>query len=784
MASSNTGEKRRVWEIQSQCYHNNEAVWTEEIVENVVNALLKEKKDENGKPTIRYAWCKHDKDVYLPENIEELRFLNPGTKAVVGQKRPAHIHLMLEFANATYKSSIYKTIHQFTNLGKEHIRRPQARYYQFLAMATYLTHCRAEEQAKGKFRYSDDEVHCNFDYRKEVNKYLLNKDKTLANGKINPRVAAEQMINRIERGELSINEAKQESKELLGYAFFLRHEKEFRLARGEYIKSGYEMKSRINYYICGPSGAGKSTLAKRLAMALYPELEDNECYFIVGDEGVRFDQYEWQPVIIWDDVRADHLLREHGYEKLLNILDLNPTKKTYNIKFGNVILTHQVNIFTCTVPFLDFSEALMAGSRDKKNTIPEEKDKEQIRRRFPVVINLLENNKVVIECNTRIYDNAPKSEFKTYAVENNVNIRLLNIGFTGEALDYAFDIITKPIVNLHHEFMHKHSSTNKDDVAFFKNIITVVEGYEDVEEENKRPGFHEYRLECEEFIREHRIEPSVEYYDAMIDGTESDNDDIQSLKDFSEYIPPIEDFGPYKSEPNWTLGDPLTGGYTGAYCPFTYEQWLEKKEKTDDSQEDIYVSEDYQESGELEKKNKEIEPYRHSIISYLNAKKQGLPSQLPAELREDDVRYFEENMMTDDEFEIVYGKIDYTDCDEVPKEFQEAYREIETATLAKAEAYISGIMAKTEEFVKTKTEEALKQWAHALFDGYEYNEIRENFGEDVKTWRCVIECWHTVREVSIKHGLAHDCREWYSLYQRLNSESVSIDSGIAESQTE
>ena len=35
--------KRRVWEIQSQCYHGDKAIWTEEIVEKVVEKLSEEK---------------------------------------------------------------------------------------------------------------------------------------------------------------------------------------------------------------------------------------------------------------------------------------------------------------------------------------------------------------------------------------------------------------------------------------------------------------------------------------------------------------------------------------------------------------------------------------------------------------------------------------------------------------------------------------------------------------------------------------------------------------------
>ena len=89
--------KRRVWELQSQCYHNGEAIWTPEIVTSVIEKLEAEKLD-NGKPALkRWAWCMHDKDMVLEENIDQLRLKDPTSTLQIGDPRPAHIHLALEF---------------------------------------------------------------------------------------------------------------------------------------------------------------------------------------------------------------------------------------------------------------------------------------------------------------------------------------------------------------------------------------------------------------------------------------------------------------------------------------------------------------------------------------------------------------------------------------------------------------------------------------------------------------------------------------------------------------
>ena len=100
--------KRRVWEVQSQCYHNGQPIWTPEIVERVVEQLKSEKLS-NGKPALkRWAWCMHDKDKVREENIEQLRLTDPLKEYKIGDDRPAHIHLALEFENAVYNSHLVK----------------------------------------------------------------------------------------------------------------------------------------------------------------------------------------------------------------------------------------------------------------------------------------------------------------------------------------------------------------------------------------------------------------------------------------------------------------------------------------------------------------------------------------------------------------------------------------------------------------------------------------------------------------------------------------------------
>ena len=522
--------KRRVWEIQSQCYHNGKAIWTPEIVEKVIEKLSAEKLSD-GKPVLkRWAWCNHDKDKVREENIEQLRFSDPLKEYNIGDDRPAHIHLALEFANAVYNTRLEKV----TGLDIHFIRKPEAKYMQFMAIATYLSHCKQAEQDKGKHLYPVEEIHCNFNYAEEVDKYLARTRNMLQS---NPRNLANSYINKIESGDLRFEDAKRKIRESAeGFAFFLRYEKELRAARAEYIRRHYEMKPRANYYIFGESGTGKSTLSKYIARALFPTFEEYECYYTVGATGVRYDDFDHQPTIIFEDIRGETLCDEYGSEGILNLMELNPKKRSYSIKFGKVTLTHQVNIFTTPDRFEVFAEQLM-GKEYKDDEIGEHI--EQVYRRFPLYIEV-RRDEILVYGNDRIYKDAKKSEFNLYYRIENTNIGKLNRLYGGDALDKIFATITAPIVELHNQFMDKMSIAEKvTDEEFVPKIIKVVD-FTQGAEDNSVDMYHAFCMD-------------------MLDSMRLPNGEL----------------GPYISMPEWTLGDELTGEYGGLYCPMTYEQWKE-----------------------------------------------------------------------------------------------------------------------------------------------------------------------------------------------------------------
>ena len=489
---------------------------------------LSAEKLSNGNPALKqWAWCNHDKDKVREENIEQLRLTDPLKEYHIGDDRPAHIHLALEFANAVYNTHLAKV----TGLDIHYIRKPEAKYMQFMAIATYLSHCKQTEQDKKKHLYPVEEIHCNFNYAEEVDQYLA-KTRNLAQRR-NPRSLADIYINKIESGEVDFESARREIRNSsAGYAFFLRYEKELRAARTEYIKRQYEMETRASYFIWGDSGTGKSTMSKYLARALFPKLEDYECFYTVGAKGVRFDDYEYQPVIIWEDVRGEDLCDEYGSEGVLNLMELSPKKRTYNIKFGKVTLTHQVNIFTTTQTFEEFAAALMAKeNKDDEGRI------EQAYRRVPMKIEV-KANEVLVYGNDKLFRGRDKSKFNVYYRIDNTNISELNRKSGREALDEAFVTITEPMVMLHKKFVAQMSSEDKEmDKEYTPKIISVVGFTED----GNDPAYGQY---------------------------------IAFSKDMLEHFRFKEDgsLGPYKSQGNWKLGDELDGEFEGLRCPMEFDQ--------------------------------------------------------------------------------------------------------------------------------------------------------------------------------------------------------------------
>ena len=371
----------------------------------------------------------------------------------IGTLKPAHIHLVVQYYNPVHSSAIAKDI----GLPERQIQKAKAKRNQFIAIAAYFTHEDRKQQELGKARYYDNEIYSsqNFDFRKEVDSYFSGrKIYTSANM---PKYKVHDIIEQVAKGKISLQGLKSE----YGYAFFVEHEQKFLKAYREYIKTVHEMQPRINIYIEGKPGKGKSTLAVELAKALYPNLDENEAYFVAGKQGVRFDDYSYQPVIIWDDVRIDEMMPEFGREGMLNLLEIHPKKVNYNIKYGGVILVNQVNI----INGIDSHEKFLNGIVDKYNDKSGKEHKgeleeiEQAYRRMAIVLRVY-GRYFDVMLNQGLYNAVGSYMTFERAMRVMLDIRSMNLHYTGDARREMLSDALKPITKKFEEYMR----TNHEEV--------------------------------------------------------------------------------------------------------------------------------------------------------------------------------------------------------------------------------------------------------------------------------------------------------------------------------
>ena len=163
--------------------------------------------------------------------------------------------------------------------------------------------------------------------------------------------------------------------------------------RAEYLWTQPAPKSRVNFYVCGGGGIGKGQNSRALARALFPELKsDEEIFFEIGGDGVSFEGYDGQPVIIWNDFRSSELLWTLGSRSaVFNVFDTIPTNLRQNVKYSSVKLLNCVNIVNSVEPYSSFCDGLAGEYKGKDGTQykAETDQKQQAYRRFPFGFEVL-----------------------------------------------------------------------------------------------------------------------------------------------------------------------------------------------------------------------------------------------------------------------------------------------------------------------------------------------------------------------------------------------------------
>lgn len=329
----------------------------------------------------RWAWVKHDKDTVTEADIKDSQIEEDYKYNLIDMGRPkgTHWHIVLEFKNPTTISAIAKAFGVPSNF-VEAIEGGSKTHDPVLDMIRYLTHEDEKQQSFGKHLYERKEVNVSDPLIWELVDMQVARESLQKGGS---RADVRVMIDKISKG-MTLSQAY-----AVDNVMFVENRTVLKAARQEYIKNAPIPAVRTNYYITGEGGAGKSLSAKVFARSLRPDIErDEELFFVVGDGAVPFDGYDGQPIIIWDDWRAEDILQKWDRSTMWKLFAINPERIDVNIKYGSIRLINSVNIVTSVQSYSEFNEGLAGAYKDSNGIEHKAESRKQAYRRFPFFVEV------------------------------------------------------------------------------------------------------------------------------------------------------------------------------------------------------------------------------------------------------------------------------------------------------------------------------------------------------------------------------------------------------------
>lgn len=327
----------------------------------------------------RHAAIKHDLDT-LPDGSQKPRHFHGVVKLKPGGEKQARFIAK----RASIPASRIDAPARSSAEGKV-VTGPKAADLAFFDLCLYLTHEDDKSPEAGKHLYPRERVKANFDFAAFINAGRPQKAKRTKTSEVDV------LAMRIQEGELTLKQALDADA-----LSFNRAPERMEKSRATYLRYAELGSQRVNYYFGGPSGTGKTYAATMFAEALgadlYPELSREELVFNVGRKGVEFQQYDGQPIVIWDDFRVGSIVHAFGgtRDAVWAGLDVNPnrSKVFVNRKYGSVRLMNVINIITGVDSYGNFIENLAGNYKDKDGNEHEAEDPIQAYRRMPFVVEV------------------------------------------------------------------------------------------------------------------------------------------------------------------------------------------------------------------------------------------------------------------------------------------------------------------------------------------------------------------------------------------------------------
>lgn len=316
----------------------------------------------------RWAYVAHDKDHYSDADFDSDPNKTPD------KLKPKHWHIVLECSQQL--ESI--TIARWFGIKENYVDCPKGAGA-FLDCVEYLTHENPKQVDLDKVKYEDREIVANFDFRSELDKRA---ERLLRYGKdLNEKdsLLMDVMVN-----GMTLKEAQKKAPLTFGNNYSL-----YSRARGIYLKAQPAPSLRLNFYVSSKKGGdGKGLVSRAIARSLFPGVDDEELFFCVNPD-TKFNDYDGQPVLIWNDFRAYDLLKACGGRgAFFDLFDTHPVKQIRDVKYSTVALINQVNIVNSVQEYHEFLNGLAGEYEDKDGNVWKSEDKGQAYRRFPLIVEV------------------------------------------------------------------------------------------------------------------------------------------------------------------------------------------------------------------------------------------------------------------------------------------------------------------------------------------------------------------------------------------------------------